>query len=70
MILVRDDLDFKFNLARSDDNGRYIIMEAEVQGSSFLFVNIYAPNGVQDQCCFYDNLNKNIEENVIVKAIG
>ena len=55
MILIRDDLDFK-------------IMEAEVQGSSFLFVNIYAPNGVQDQCCFYDNLNKNIEENVIEKG--
>ena len=67
MILVRDDLDFKLNLARSDDNGRYIIMEAEVQGSSFLFVNIYAPNSVQDQCCFYDNLNKNIEENIIGK---
>ena len=49
-------------------NGRYIIMEAEVQGSSFLFVNIYAPNSVQDQCCFYDNLNKNIEENVIEKG--
>lgn len=41
--------------------------EAEVQGSSFLFVNIYAPNSVQDQCCFYDNLNKNIEENTIEK---
>ena len=44
MILIRDDLDFKLNLVRSDDNGRYIIMEAEIQGSSFLFVNIYAPN--------------------------
>jgi len=41
--------------------------EAEVQGSSFLFVNIYAPNSVQDQCCFYDNLNKNIEEHIIEK---
>ena len=67
MILVRDDLDFKLNFVRSDDNGRYIIMEAEVQGSSFLFVNIYAPNSVQDQFCFYDNLNKNIEENIIEK---
>lgn len=67
MILVKDDLDFKLNLLSSDAKGRYIIMEAEVQGSSFLFVNIYAPNNVQDQCCFYDNLNKNIEENIIDK---
>ena len=65
LILVRDDLDFKLNSARSDDNGRYIIMDAEVQGSSFWFVTIYAPNSVQDQCRFYDNLNKNIEENII-----
>ena len=26
MILVREDLDFKLNLVRSDDNGCYIIM--------------------------------------------
>ena len=32
-----------------------------------LFVNIYAPNSVQDQCCFYDNLNKKIEENIVGK---
>ena len=67
MILVKDDLDFKLNSLSSDAKGRYIIMEAEVQGSSFLFVNIYAPNNVQDQCCFYDNLNKNIGENIIDK---
>ena len=67
MILVKDDLDFKLNSLSSDDKGRYIIMEAEVQGSSFLFVNIYAPNTVQDQCCFYDNLNEHIEENMLCK---
>ena len=26
------------------DEGRSIVMEAEVQGSPYLFVNIYAPN--------------------------
>ena len=61
-ILVKDDVDFKLNSIISDDQGRYVIIEAEVQGSLFLFVNIYAPNSVQDQCCFYDNLNKKIEE--------
>ena len=61
MILIRDDLDFKLNLARSDDNGRYIIMEAEVQGSSFLFVNIYALNSVQDQR-FCNNLSSALSE--------
>ena len=67
MILVKNDVDFKLNSIISDDQGRYIIIDAEIQGSSFLFVNIYAPNSVQDQCCFYENLNKKIEENIVGK---
>lgn len=70
MILVRDDLDFKLILVPSDDNGRYVIMEAEVQGSSFLFVNTYALYSVHDQCCSYNNLNENIEENYVEKENG
>ena len=42
-------------------------MEAEVQGSLFLFVNIYAPNKVQNQCHFFENLNRNIEDFVVNK---
>ena len=66
-MLARDHLDFKLNLVASHDNGRYITMEAEAQGSLFLSVNFYAPINVEDQGCFYDNLNKNIEENIIEK---
>ena len=62
MILVRSDLDFNPRTISCDDEGRSIIIEAEVQGSPFLFVNIYAPNKVQDQCRFFDKLNKNIED--------
>ena len=46
MILVRSDLDFSVKSVNLDTEGRSIIMEAEVQGSLFLFVNIYAPNKV------------------------
>ena len=49
MILVRSDLDFNPRTISCDDEGRSIIIEAEVQGSPFLFVNIYAPDKVQDQ---------------------
>lgn len=67
MILVRSDLDFSLKSVNLDTEGRSIIMEAEVQGSLFLFVNIYAPNKVQDQCRFFENLNKNIEDFVVNK---
>ena len=53
MILVRTDLDFNPRTISCNDGGRSIITEAEVQVSPFLFVNIYAPNKVQDQCCFF-----------------
>ena len=53
MILVRSDLDFNQRTISCDDGGLSIITEAEVQGSPFLFVNIHAPNKVQDQCCFF-----------------
>jgi len=33
-----------------------------VQGSNFLFVNVCAPNKVQEQCLFFDNLNNIIEK--------
>ena len=46
MILVRRDLDFSLKSVNLDSEGRSIIMEAEVQGSLFLFANIYAPNKV------------------------
>ena len=67
MILVRSDLDFSVKSVNLDTEGRSIIMEAEVQGSLFLFVNIYAPNKVQDQCRFFENLNKNIEHFAVNK---
>ena len=44
MVLVRSDLDFNLISINSDDEGRSIVMEAEEQGSLYLFVNIYAPN--------------------------
>jgi len=64
MILVRSDLDFSLKSVNLDTEGRSIIMEAEIQGSLFLFVNIYAPNKVQDQCLFFENLNRDIEGSI------
>ena len=57
MILVRSDLEFNLTSIKADDYGRYIIIDREVKSSKFLFVNIYAPNKIQEQCRFFDNLN-------------
>ena len=36
LVLVRDDLEFKRNTSRTDDKGRFIVIDATVQGSEFL----------------------------------
>ena len=65
--ILRSDLDFNLISINSDDEGRSIVMDAKVQGSPFLFVNIYAPSKTQDQCCFFDKLNDHIEDCVANK---
>ena len=65
IIQLKSVLDFNPRTITYDDEGRSIITEAEVQGLLFLIVNIYAPNKVQDQCRFFDNLNKNIDDCVV-----
>ena len=57
MVLVRGDLDFNLISIRTDDEGRYIVLEAEVQGANFLLVNVYVPNKVQEQCRIKDISN-------------
>ena len=43
-ILIRKGFDFKFKSSRSDEEGRYLILEASIQDANFLLVNSYAPN--------------------------
>jgi len=62
MVLVRSDLDFNLKSFEADTQGCYVVMEADVQGSNFLFLNVYAPNKVQEQCLFFDHLNNIIEK--------
>ena len=49
MVLVRGDLDFNLISIRTDDEGRYIVLEAEVQRADSLLVNVYVPNKVEGE---------------------
>ena len=48
-ILIRKGFDFKFKSSRSDKEVRYLILEASIQDTNFLLVNIYAPNVIYKQ---------------------
>ena len=52
LILVKEGLDCELKVCKQDKLGRYVIMKGLVQGQPFIFVNIYAPNKVNEQCVF------------------
>ena len=56
LILVRDQLDFKLQSVKVDSHGRYILLEAMIQDSPFLLLNIYAPNKSAEQCDFFKTI--------------
>ena len=42
-ILIRNTLNYDINNCVSDPNGRFIIMDVNVNGQEFVIVNMYAP---------------------------
>ena len=62
LILVRDSLEFEMKSIITDDNGRYILLNAKVQGSDYILGNIYAPNKIKEQCNFFVELQQKLDD--------
>ena len=62
MILVNPKVDFKIEKVISDNNGRYIILDAMVDDSLAVLVNIYAPNDLNQQLAFFNDLQHILQE--------
>ena len=62
MILVKEQLDFKLISTKIDPLGRYILLEAEIQDSPFVLLNIYAPNKCAEQCVFFSKLSEELKD--------
>lgn len=61
LVLVKDNLEFEMKSALIDDKGRFILLDARVQGNDYIMGNIYAPNKVQEQCSFFEKLQEKID---------
>ena len=57
-ILIRKSFDFKLKSIRSDEDGRYLILETTIQDVPFLLINIYAPNTTTKQSLFFQTLSE------------
>ena len=56
MILFRPAVKPESVQVISDKNGRFLILNAAIDGEDFVFVNIYSPNDQNTQVTFYENL--------------
>jgi len=64
LILAKDRLDFKLQSVKSDSEGRYILLEALIQDSSFVLLNIYAPNKSTEQCDFFNKIAEELKSSL------
>ena len=62
MILVNEKLDYEVKEHQEDEHGRFLILKGVIQGHPFVFVNIYSPNKTKDQCAFFEEIQKQLNE--------
>ena len=61
LILFSSDLQIDIKNVQGDSEGRYIFVEALVQDTPFLFVNLYTPTERCEQCPFFDRFAEALE---------
>ena len=62
LILINDKLLFESKHVISDIDGRYVLIDALIQDSPFLLLNIYSPNRTPDQCSFFSGVLSTLDE--------
>jgi len=50
---IKNSLEFELKTTKVDQNGYFIILEANVQDHPFLFFNLYAQNKTNEQTTFF-----------------
>ena len=61
-MLIRETLQLELKSVRKDNHGRFVIVEALVQDSAVVLINIYAPNKTYEAIDFYENLSSTLLE--------
>lgn len=61
-ILFNLKLDVHAENTESDKNGRYLMLEAKIYDTTFLFCNIYSPNDNNSQNSFFSSLNGTLRQ--------
>jgi len=59
MVLFRKGLDYTIHTSDADPNGRFVIIDLEIQSTRLTIANVYGPN--IDDACFFERLIQRIE---------
>ena len=62
LIAFRESLEYKLHSCKSDNNGRCIVLNMQIQGSPFIIINYYAPDKENDQLPVLNEINQTIDE--------
>ena len=62
LILFNSELQFEIKNQHIDTEGRYILVEATIQDSPFLLVNLCAPTKSREQCKFFEDIKSALDE--------
>ena len=69
LILVKDQLDFRLQCLKVDSQGRYVLLEALIQDSSFALLNTYAPNKCAEQCDFFNKISEELKSSLTSRIL-
>ena len=70
LILVKEQLDFQLQSIKVDLQGRYILLEAMIQDSPFLLLNIYASNKYSEQCEFFKTISEELNSSFTLSVFS
>ena len=60
VIMFNPSLDVEIVEFTTSEKGRIIILDAQIDDTKFIFVNIYAPNDLAQQVNFFDGLKSKL----------
>lgn len=67
MILLKANFDYEIKVLRDDEQGIFVILKCFIQSEPFVLVNIYAPNKIKDQCAFFEEIQKKLDDLELVE---
>ena len=68
-ILFNPKLDVCIGSSEADKNGRYLLLEASIFKSTFLFCNIYSPNDNNSQNAFFTKLSDSLRRHADMQIV-